>query len=89
MKKLMYKVQDLFNDTRAWLAVKIYPDINVLYRQGIIQGYTNGRIDERGYIADTIESVMNADATKKSFLPGLKMMHETLTSNREQLDGKR
>lgn len=85
MKKLIDELKALLADARAWLAVKIYPGINTLYTQGLINGYSNGRVDERSYVVDTIESVINNEETKKKFLPGLELVYETLNDEREKM----
>lgn len=79
-------MKQILNNARQAIGLWVYPNIGEVYTAGTKYGYTMGRIDERDYLTDTIESVMNAAETKKTFVPGLKMLHELLTSEREKLN---
>jgi len=79
-------MKKILTNARAAVGAWIYPNIGEVYSAGTRYGYAVGRIDERDYLMDTIESVMNAEDTKKSFVPGLKMLHEFMTSEREKLN---
>ncbi len=72
-------MKKLINDARAWVAVKVYPNIDQLYRQGLLNGYGTGRFDERTYVIGVLGDVIASPDTKKSYLPGLKMLAEVLT----------
>lgn len=79
-------MKQILNNARQAIGLWVYPGIGQLYTDGAKYGYAMGRIDERDYMTDTIESVMNTAETKKTFVPGLKMLHELLTSEREKLN---